>query len=152
MKFAQTQTPVARLLEKVNKRPDGCWIWTASGFWDGYGKFHLDGKSVRAHRASYELFVGPIPDGLVIDHLCRVPRCVNPQHLEPVTVRENTLRSPIASPPMLGARTHCNHGHEYTPENTYVRPHGARLCRECGRLRAARKRRESINAGSPRQK
>jgi hypothetical protein len=137
--FCVGMSVLERFWVKVNKT-ETCWLWTASCFHDGYGKFYVDGKTVRAHRTSYELFVGPIPDGLHIDHLCRTPLCVNPAHLEPVTPRENTFRSPLASPPVLLARTHCGYGHEYTPANTYVRPSGARLCRECGRLRAARKR------------
>ncbi len=78
-----------------------------------------------AHRVAYELAIGPVPDGLVVDHLCFNRACVRPGHLEPVTQQENVMR----------ARTHCRKGHEFTPENTYVRPGGTggiqRICRTC---------------------
>lgn len=114
-------------------QPTGfCWEWTASKA-HGYGYFN----GSRAHRFAYELLVGPIPDGLVIDHLCRNRGCVNPDHLEPVTQRENTMRGYSFS--RLHARkTHCIRGHEFTPENTKTRSNGARICRECMRLHALR--------------
>ena len=73
--------------------PDTCWVWTGSVNRKGYGSFRLNGKLQAAHRVSYELYVGTIPEGLHIDHLCRKPGCVNPSHLEPVTPGENTLRA-----------------------------------------------------------
>lgn len=74
----------------------GCWIWTGELNRNGYGRVWRLGRRVMAHRAMYELLVGPIPEGLVLDHLCRVRCCVNPKHLEPVTVRENTIRGEAA--------------------------------------------------------
>jgi hypothetical protein len=84
----------SRFLSKVLKHPDGCWEWTAgrSGG-PGYGAFSLGQRKVGAHRWSYENFVGPIPEGLELDHLCRNPGCVNPDHLEPVTRSENIRRT-----------------------------------------------------------
>jgi hypothetical protein len=121
----------------------GCWLWTGSRYTGGYGKFFAFGRERAAHRVSYEFFVGPIPEGLALDHLCRVRRCVNPDHLEPVTYRENTLRSPVAHAALNAAKTHCKHGHEFTPENTRITTGGRRSrrrCRECERLRHARQR------------
>jgi hypothetical protein len=90
----------ARFFSRVNGTPDGCWLWTAHvNPRTGYVQFRIGGRSgkmVLAHRWSYEHFVGPIPDGLQIDHLCRVRHCVNPSHLEPVTARENRLRQPVS--------------------------------------------------------
>ncbi len=111
-----------------------CWLWTARTT-RGYGMFWDGERQVYAHRFSYEMAQGTIPPGAHLDHLCRVPRCVNPAHLEPVSVRENVARSPIHN----GAKTHCKWGHEFTAENTYVW-NGGRICRTCVRLRARRYR------------
>lgn len=79
--------------DRVDKDgPGGCWIWTGSVEGKGYGHPTIAGKKHPAHRLAYELLVGPVPEGLHLDHLCRVRRCVNPEHLEPVTSRENSLR------------------------------------------------------------
>ncbi len=114
----------------------GCWEWTASEKTPGYGSFNLNGKCVLAHRASYELHVGPIPQGLVLDHLCRNTLCVNPEHLEPVTARENIVRGESVMA-YRAAQTHCIHGHELTLGNTYARPGGRRECRACWPARRA---------------
>lgn len=82
----------ARFWSKVDKGDD-CWVWTGWTDRDGYGALDVGGKFTRAHRFAYEELVGPIPEGLTIDHLCRVKHCVNPAHLEPVTAEENTRRS-----------------------------------------------------------
>jgi hypothetical protein len=133
------KTVADRFWPKVQKTPGGCWLWTASlckG--TGYGQFREGGRGSRmrtAHRVAYELLVGPVPAGLQLDHLCRVRRCVNPAHLEPVTNRENQLRG-AGFPARNAAKTHCAHGHEYTPENTYLHPStGHRRCRACARER-----------------
>src|SRR5690348_1907218 len=107
-----------RFWAKVDRRgPGECWTWQATQT-NGYGQFKIDGKQRYAHRVSYELTVGPIPDGLQIDHLCRNRACVNPAHMEPVTPRVNTLRG-IGGAAARAARTHCPRGHAYTAENTY---------------------------------
>lgn len=130
--------PVAnRLLGKVDlSDPLGCWEWQASTSNGGYGQFKLNGTMARAHRVSYELFVGQIPDGMVLDHLCRNRRCVNPAHLEAVTQDENMARGARAT------ATHCSYGHEFTPENTRHRDrkNGERVCRTCVKRRKAERR------------
>lgn len=78
--------------ELYYEKSDGCWLWTGVLSYDGYGRFRADNRSTGAHRFAYEYYVGPIPDGLQIDHLCRVHNCVNPAHLEPVTPAENQRR------------------------------------------------------------
>jgi hypothetical protein len=143
----KTRPTADRFWEKVDKTEGGCWVWLARRSVDGYGTFAMPfGKRwapVRAHRFAYELLVGPIPDGLHLDHLCRNRACVNPDHLEPVTCRENILRG-IAPSAINAAKTHCTNGHEFTPANTYIAPaNGARLCRAC-RLVAARKYERSV--------
>ena len=109
----------------------GCWQWTAATT-TGYGRVKWHGVVHTAHRLAYEHYVGDIPDGLEIDHLCRNRGCINPAHLEPVSRRENILRG--ISPSAIGARvTHCPKGHPYDEANTYTTPSGRRHCRECNR-------------------
>lgn len=126
-----TPTLEERFWAKVDKT-DACWLWTAAKDPRGYGYFKVGGKLLRAHRVAYEFLVGPIPCGLTIDHLCCVKSCVRPDHLEPVTGAENQRRAAVL-------RTHCKHGHEFTPENTHLR-HGARICVQCQRVYRARYR------------
>ena len=124
----------ALLLSKVVPGPGGCLIWTAMATKNGYGRFWDGSRMVVAHRISYELHVGvKIPEGLQIDHLCRVRRCVNPDHLEVVTQRENWRRGKSITR-ALADKTHCPAGHPYDEENTYQR-RGRRHCRICGRER-----------------
>lgn len=126
-----------RILASVCKNDDGCWVWTGPKVRrGGYGALAVKGRTAVAHRLAYEEFVGPIPEGLQLDHLCRVTLCCNPEHLEPVTPRENSLRS--ESLPAINARkTHCIHGHEFNTENTYWRRDrpGCRQCKACERER-----------------
>jgi hypothetical protein len=132
-----------RFWSRVDKTGE-CWLWTG-GKSGGYGAFSLGGKTRLAHRVVYEMLVGPVA-GIALDHMCHnrdfscpgspnCPHraCVNPAHLKPATARENAMRSPL-----VGAKTHCKHGHEFTKENRYVSPHGVRYCRTCHREADAR--------------
>ena len=114
------------------EKSEGCWRWPGAKNSTGYGMVRVGKKVVYAHRYAYELEIGPIPEGLTIDHLCRVRLCVNPAHLEPVTQSENVLRG--QAPPALNAvKTHCKRGHEFTEENTGKASSGGRMCIECHR-------------------
>lgn len=116
-----------------------CWLWPVRA--NSYGTFHLSNPThaIRAHRWAYEQFIGPVPDGLVIDHLCRNPSCVNPAHLEAVTQKVNLLRGNTLQAQNT-AKTHCIHGHLLDGNNLYKRPNGKRVCRIC-RLQSQRIRR-----------
>lgn len=124
----------------------GCWIWTASTYSVGYGRFSIGGRWVIAHRWCYERLRGPVAGDRDLDHLCRVRLCVNPWHLEPVTRRENLLRGETI-PALNAAKTHCPEGHAYTPENTRLY-RGMRYCRECNRVRNRAYKRERSARGS----
>lgn len=129
-------TPIERFWTKVDKNgPDGCWLWKASTR-RRYGRYDCEGKSHGAHRFAYELLVGPIPEGLTLDHLCRNTLCVNPAHLEPVTVRENILRG-------RDSKTHCKNGHRLSGDNVLIR-NGRRRCRACGRAQWKRRRERGV--------
>jgi hypothetical protein len=130
-----------RFWQKVDKDgPGGCWLWRGAKQHGGYGHIRTGQRNVRAHRFSYEMLVGPIPKGLVIDHLCRVHNCVNPRHLEPVTQAENVRRGATVSSAFAAkraARTHCPNGH---PASDYFRSSDGRYrCRACGRDAARRR-------------
>lgn len=128
-----------RFWEKVNKT-DTCWLWTAAQNGAGYGQLRVNRSSnVYAHRFAYELLVGPIPEGLQLDHLCRVRNCCNPDHLEAVTPKVNTNRSTAseANRARHAARTECVNGHPFTDDNTWFEPkRGVRHCRVCARARS----------------
>lgn len=114
-------------------KADGCWLWTRAN--NGrYGLLSVNGRDRLAHRFAYEHFRGPIPVGMQIDHLCRKSLCVNPDHLEVVTNRQNTLRG-VSNAAVNAKKTHCLNGHEFTPENTRLdRKHKVgveRVCRTC---------------------
>ena len=138
--------PKERFYEKIHKSEGSlnteCWVWRVCKDRHGYGQFGYLRKVVSAHRFSYELHKGPIPEGLDLDHLCRNRACVNPDHLEPVTRLENIMRGdgPELARKRNLARTHCKHGHEFTPENTYVRSRKGSIRRECRKCHAIRER------------
>jgi hypothetical protein len=118
---------IQRFTEKTRRLDNGCIEWLASKDHNGYGKFAPGGgRSMRgAHRWAYEFHVGPIPAGLVLDHLCRNRACVNPDHLEPVTQRTNVQRGAGNV-----SKTHCPRGHAYAGDNLRIY-RGMRYCREC---------------------
>lgn len=109
---------------------ENCWEWTGTTSNRGYGYIYVAGRYVPAHRASYEIFRGPIPDGMTLDHLCRNRRCVNPHHLEIVSGRENTLRG-VGPTAANSKKTHCIHGHPFDEKNTYHETPTIRRCRTC---------------------
>jgi hypothetical protein len=123
-----------RIEEKIIPEPNsGCWLWLGAIMKpDSYGVAAVTekGKSRLAHRIVYEGIVGLVPKGLQLDHLCRMRCCVNPDYMEVVTHRVNTLRGNSVSA-ICARRNHCKHGHEYTVENTIVRRGGSRRCRTC---------------------
>lgn len=148
-----------RLLEKVAVAEDGCWLSTGSLTPKGYARFKFDDRSGHGHRFAYLALVGPIPDDLELDHRCHTEddsckggvvcahrKCINPAHLEAVTHRENLRRGNIGQYQRQDGeaasrlKTHCAHGHEYTPDNTYTYPDGKRVCRICKNAEKARYR------------
>lgn len=130
-------TQYARLWSQITQEGD-CWIWHGSVDKLGYGHISIQKQPWLLHRYIYVLTRGPLPDELVIDHLCRRPPCVNPAHLDPVPQRVNVFRglSPIAA---NVHKTHCAQGHAYSLENTWISPAGGRGCRQCNRERARRR-------------
>jgi hypothetical protein len=130
---------------------DDCWPYGGHVGTNGYGRFLVRRASgachLLAHRAAYQLFAGPIPDGLTLDHLCRNRPCVNPAHLEPVTVRENLFRAPLSQAFINAAKVDCLRGHPLVGSNVYITSTGGRRCRECSRRDSLRRyhahRRES---------
>lgn len=121
-----TQEQADRLRSSYIEEPNsGCWLWIGAALKTGYGRIRIHYKEYKAHRLTYELYKGPIPHGLVLDHLCRTPGCCNPDHLEPVTNKENARRG------LYGVlKTHCAKGHPLSGPNL-LRWRNLRLCREC---------------------
>lgn len=133
-------TAAERFWARVFPSRGGCWLWLGYRI-NGYAKMRVGGKNSQASRFVYELFHGPIPPGHQVDHLCRNRNCVNPWHLEAVTPAENNRRSLSPSALNIG-KTHCKHGHEFTPENTIPKANGGRNCRQCRNERKRRSRME----------
>jgi hypothetical protein len=134
-----------RFRAKFTCANSGCWEWHSTLNGNGYGRYWSGGAQgawLMAHRFAYEALVGPIPDGLDIDHLCRNRICVNPAHMEPVTRRENTRRGENHVARYMES-DHCAHGHLLAGDNVMRRSDGSRRCRECKRAwdRANRKSR-----------
>lgn len=133
MEIVPTERDEARFWSKVAlPNEQGCMLWLGGSDRKGYGRMSLARRVAQAHRVSYTLAYGPIPEGLQIDHLCRVHACVAPLHLEAVTHQENVRRGEAGK--YKRSRTHCPQGHEYDEANTYRTAVGTRNCRTCGRL------------------
>lgn len=131
---------------KVEFEPNsGCWLWNGYTNHDGYGRVSIGGKLQMAHRATF----GPVPEGMEIDHKCRVRCCCNPDHLEAVTHKVNVQRGlvPIVTAMRKLSMTHCKNGHEYTTQNTAIAKCGARRCRAC-HAETERARRARIKRGA----
>jgi hypothetical protein len=134
------KTPEERFWAKVERLPSGCWIWRGSKDKGGYGKVRINSRDFFAHRVSYTWRHGSVPDGLCLDHLCRVRACVNPDHLEAVTLAENISRGTQGH--NHASKTHCPKGHPYDAANTYHDYHsGGRKCKTCVYGKMAEKRR-----------
>lgn len=133
IRFTSVSALPHRLASKVEDA--GCWYWNGSTDPCGYGQVWWEGRPRKAHRVVYELAVGAIPHGAELDHLCRVRNCVNPEHLEPVTHRENLLRGDTFQR-ANASKTHCKRGHAFDDANTHILRTGSRKCRACDRIRA----------------
>lgn len=116
----------------------GCWVWNGAKGDLGYGVFRYQGRNQPVHRASYKMHKGEIPKGLVLDHLCRNPSCINPDHLEPVTQLENVNRGVSAQTKRAAAaaKTHCRNGHPYSENEIFVGAKNKRRCKQCQREKA----------------
>lgn len=125
-------TPEQRFLRKVTMPEDMSehWIWQGNRDKLGYGRIRVDGKLILVHRFGYELWIGAIPDGMVVRHLCHFPSCVNPWHLKLGTPKDNTWDA-IERGTHSGAATHCPDGHPYEGENLYRADTGGRMCKIC---------------------
>lgn len=125
-----------RIENKINKQgPNGCWLWMGTIGNLGYGKTEIKGKTCLVHRVVYQHLVGPIPDGLQLDHLCRTRSCVNPKHLEAVTCKTNIQRGNTGKDNQHKGKTHCKHGHLFDEANTRINSKGFRFCIECNKIR-----------------
>jgi hypothetical protein len=129
-----------RVFAKVDASGD-CWEWTRALNDKGYGVAQVGYRAVQAHRLVWNILVGPIPSREPLDHRCRVHHCVNPDHLEVVTIRENALRSPITPYAVKSAMRQCGKGHPFTEANTGLERNGAsRRCRQCAKAKEQRRR------------
>ena len=142
------EAAITRFWSKVLRTPS-CWLWLGGRTKRGYGAYFNDNTQMLAYRFAFIVSRGSVPEGMVLDHLCRVKHCVNPDHLEAVTQRVNVLRGD--APAAINARrTHCSEGHELSDANTYEssRRRGWRICRPCARRRARLYCQKAYNGGN----
>ena len=137
------QLALARLTARTDRSGE-CWLWTRGVTAAGYGRFMLGGYDLYAHRAAYEAYVGPIPEGQLILHSCDTPACVNPAHLRPGTQQDNMRDRDLRGRNGHSRKTHCPQGHPYDEANT-SRLAGRRICKTCRRA-ATRRWREKAGA------
>ena len=141
-----------KLEDNIEIDSNGCWIWLKYKSKKGYGQIRYNGRMRRVHRVSYECYIGNIPVGLTIDHLCKVRACCNPGHLEPVTQSENAKRGDYSNNGKTNnyhaSKTHCSNGHEFIESNVY-KLKNRRVCLTCRRkvdkARSPRKKKTSAN-------
>jgi hypothetical protein len=146
VRFWKDDPDEVRAFTRIRRAPRGCWEWIGYVDGSGYGRFrgrHRQWES--AHRWFFEFLVGPVPDGMELDHLCRNRRCVNPRHLEPVTHRVNVLRG-VSVPAVNATKSACPAGHRYTATNTYTY-RGMRYCKACRHARLREGRRAQREGG-----
>ena len=138
----------ARFMAKTRVAQSGCWEWTGGTKGRGYGSFRMDGRMQAAHRVSMLLHGREIPDGLVVDHICRNVRCVNPDHLRAVDQRTNVYENSDAPAKHNALKTHCPHGHPYSGANLILRK-DQRVCRECKNASTRSRRNREMSTDSP---
>lgn len=142
--FSISDTDYVRFVSKISNfgAKNQCWPWNAP-LDNGYGRFWLNNKTDLAHRISYQLFVGSINNNLHIDHLCRNRSCVNPEHMEQVTIKTNVLRG-VGLTAVNANKTHCKRGHLLNQDNLYFSSRKARVCKKCQKIRHAKWRSKNV--------
>ena len=135
------QDPIKKFYSRIKKTSDDCWEWQGGLYSNGYARCRFNGKEHLVHRWAYETFIAMIPDGLHCHHVCYNRACVNPQHLELRTNRDNIFDKDSASTALYNMnKTHCKRGHEFNDHNTLVNKYGWRYCRTCHKERERSRR------------
>lgn len=140
-----SETLSAEVDRRIQKTPT-CWLWRGTMSNSGYGQMYYAGRAWRAHRLTLLAYGVIVPDGMVVDHICRKRNCVNPAHLRIVDTRTNSIENSNGASARNIAKTICSSGHAYTAENTYRYPDGSRRCRICARASSRKIRRQRAEA------